>query len=205
MLGKRLFDVLVATVLLLVLFWPLVLLWFLASVNTRSSGLFVQVRIGRFGRPFKLLKLRTMRPVEGITTCVTTAKDPRITRLGSWLRRWKLDELPQLWNVLIGEMSLVGPRPDVPGFADCLEGEARRILNLRPGITGPASLAFRDEEALLANQPDPEQFNREVIFPEKVRLNLDYLNNWRFSKDLFYLGLTLTGGSLDGRRLNESS
>ena len=196
MLAKRGFDLAVALALLLVLVLPLLVLWMIASWDTRANGLFVQVRIGRFGRPFKLLKLRTMRSVAGVTTCVTTASDPRVTRLGAWLRRWKLDELPQLWNVLVGEMSLVGPRPDVPGFADCLEGCARRILLFRPGITGPASLAFRDEEALLAAQPDPEWFNREVVFPEKVRLNLAYVDHWCFSDDLYYLFLTLTGQAM---------
>ena len=106
MLAKRGFDLAVALALLLVLVLPLLVLWMFASWDTRANGLFVQVRIGRFGRPFKLLKLRTMRSVAGVTTCVTTASDPRVTRLGAWLRRWKLDELPQLWNVLVGEMPL---------------------------------------------------------------------------------------------------
>lgn len=117
-------------------------------------------------------------------TTVTTSNDKRITPLGAKLRRWKLDELPQLWNVLKGEMSLVGPRPDVPGFADKLEGTDRELLQLQPGITGPATLKYRNEEELLAGSDDPERFNAEVIWPDKVRINLSYLNGWSLKKDL---------------------
>jgi lipopolysaccharide/colanic/teichoic acid biosynthesis glycosyltransferase len=107
-----------------------------------------------------------------------------VTRIGRILRKSKIDELPQLLNVLAGQMSFVGPRPDVPGFADRLQGEERLLLSVRPGITGPASLAYRDEEALLAAQSDPEAFNREVIYPDKVQLNLKYIRNYRLWTDL---------------------
>jgi lipopolysaccharide/colanic/teichoic acid biosynthesis glycosyltransferase len=146
-------------------------------------SLILLVLFGRWGRPFKILKIKTMRPVEGISTTVTARNDVRITPLGRWLRRAKIDELPQVINVLIGDMSFVGPRPDVPGFADQLTGENRNILSLRPGITGPATLAFRNEEETLANMVDPDRYNKEVIYPSKVVMNLEYLKNHSFYRD----------------------
>ncbi|WP_456382035.1 sugar transferase [Hydrogenimonas sp.] len=181
---KRTFDVTLALVGLS-LSWPVILIaWAVASFETRSNGFFLQERIGREGRPFRLVKIRTMRPVEGVETTVTTAKDMRITRSGRFFRKTKIDELPQLWNVLVGEMSFVGPRPDVPGFADRLEGEDRVVLSVRPGITGPATLKYRNEEEILAAREDPERYNREVIWPDKVRINREYLRNWSFRNDL---------------------
>ncbi|MCE8017066.1 sugar transferase [Halomonas sp. MCCC 1A17488] len=186
---KRAFDLVLAAALLLLLL-PLILVaaW-AAARDTQASGFFVQERVGRDGRPFRVIKLRTMRPQAG--TSVTTLDDPRITRLGRILRRSKLDELPQLFNVLAGHMSFVGPRPDVPGFADLLDEQDRVILAVRPGITGPATLKYRDEERLLAGVADPERYNREVIFPDKVRLNRDYVLHWSFGRDLGYLWRTL--------------
>jgi lipopolysaccharide/colanic/teichoic acid biosynthesis glycosyltransferase len=122
---------------------------------------------------------------------ITTAADNRITPVGRFLRRFKLDELPQLWNVLIGNMSFVGPRPDVPGYADKLQGDARKILELRPGITGPATLYFRNEEDLLASASNPKEYSDTVIWPKKVELNLAYLEHWGFWKDLGYLLITI--------------
>jgi hypothetical protein len=118
--------------------------------------------------------------------------DPRITRIGRLLRKTKLDELPQLVHVLFGQMSFVGPRPDVPGYADKLKGEDRVILSVRPGITGPATLKYRDEEALLAAQDDPERYNNEVLWPDKVRLNRQYVQNWSFWTDIRLILKTLT-------------
>jgi lipopolysaccharide/colanic/teichoic acid biosynthesis glycosyltransferase len=186
---KRLFD-LFFSVLGLIFLWPIIAVtWFLAARDTGASGFFRQLRVGRGGAIFNVVKLRTMIPVDGTT--VTQAGDSRITPLGAKLRRYKLDELPQLWNVLVGDMSLVGPRPDVPGFMDRLSGQDRKILVLRPGITGPASLKYRNEEELLAKVDDPEKFNSEVVWPDKVRINLDYLNHWSFKKDLEYIIRTL--------------
>ena len=111
------------------------------------------------------------------TSNVSVKGDLRITKIGTFLRKYKLDELPELWNVLRGDMSLVGPRPDVSGYADKLKGEDRNILKLRPGITGPASLKFTNEEELLSKQGSPEKYNDEIIYPEKVRINLDYYYN----------------------------
>jgi lipopolysaccharide/colanic/teichoic acid biosynthesis glycosyltransferase len=144
----------------------------------------VQRRVGKDGALFSLIKLRTMRVIPELSSCVTAENDARITRVGSLLRKLKIDELPQLFNVLAGHMSLVGPRPDVPGFADQLTGEDRIVLSIRPGVTGPASLKFRNEEQLLADAPDPEKHNRDVIWPEKVRINVDYIKNYSLMADV---------------------
>lgn len=185
----------VAALLLLLLLWPVMLIAFVAaSLDTRQNGFFVQQRVGRYGKLFPIVKLRTMRTIAGMTTTVTQAHDPRITRLGQLWRRSKIDELPQLFNVLLGQMSFVGPRPDVPGFADELQGEDRIILSIRPGITGPATLAFRDEQELLARQANPERYNLEVIFPQKVALNRAYVENYSFWRDMEYIWLTISGG-----------
>jgi lipopolysaccharide/colanic/teichoic acid biosynthesis glycosyltransferase len=184
---KRAFDLIFSFVGIVLTWWIMVLAWLAASWETKSNGLFVQQRIGKDGKLFRLFKIKTMKPAKGVETTVTTSKDERITRSGMFFRRTKIDELPQLFNVLWGDMSFVGPRPDVPGFADRLEGADRIILSVRPGITGPASLKYRDEEALLARQEDPERYNREVIWPDKVRINLDYVKHWSFAGDIGYI------------------
>jgi lipopolysaccharide/colanic/teichoic acid biosynthesis glycosyltransferase len=145
--------------------------------------LFRQERIGRGGQPFFLWKFRTMRQA-GSGPLLTVAGDPRITRLGHFLRRTKLDELPQLWNVLKGEMSLVGPRPEVRRYVERYTREQRRVLALTPGITDPASLAYIDEENVLAAFPDPESAYVEVVMPKKISLNLDYAARASFLADL---------------------
>lgn len=190
---KRTLDVVVAALALVAVGWVIGLACVLALIDTGESGIFGQVRVGRYGKKFRVLKIRTMRSDAAIATTVTPADDPRITRLGRFLRRAKIDELPQLINVLMGDMSLVGPRPDVPSFADRLEGPDRIILSVRPGITGPATLKFRDEEEILARQKDPESYNRHVIFPEKVRLNREYVKNYTLLGDIMYLIRTVLG------------
>lgn len=188
---KRSFD-LVVSVLGIIVMWPVILVcWGIAKRDTGASGFFLQDRVGRGGRLFKVVKLRTMYSVGGTT--VTTANDPRITKWGAWFRRWKLDELPQLWNVLLGHMSFVGPRPDVSGYMDRLEGDALRLLELRPGITGPATLKFRNEEYLLAAQSHPDEYNDQVIWPEKVCINLEYLEHWSLARDIYYIIKTVRG------------
>ncbi len=132
-----------------------------------------------------------MKPVKGVDTTVTSLGDPRVTRSGLFFRKTKIDELPQLWNVFWGQMSLVGPRPDVEGFADTLQGDDRVILSVKPGITGPASIAFKNEEVVLAAQNDPEKYNREVIFPKKVKINIEYINSWSLRNDLKYIIKTI--------------
>lgn len=186
---KRGLDVSAAVVGLAFL-WPVIVVAIvLARRDTGASGLFLQRRVGRDGKPFTVLKIRTMRAVAGTT--ITTGNDARITPLGARLRRWKIDELPQLWNVLKGEMSLVGPRPDVAGYADRLTGEDRIVLNLRPGITGPATLKYRDEEQILAAQGDPETYNDNVIWPDKVAINRRYYLDYRLRDDFRYIWQTL--------------
>ena len=184
---KRSFDIFFALIGIILCGGIILLCWVLATIDTRQNGMFTQLRVGKNGRLFRIMKIRTMRPIEGITTVVTSRNDPRITWLGSWLRRLKLDELPQLFNVLLGHMSFVGHRPDVESFANLLLGEDRIILSIRPGITGPATLAFRDEETLLTKSEDPERYNREVIFPAKTKLNRRYIEEYQFQKDIYYL------------------
>jgi len=181
---KRGFDLLIAGLVLVPAAPVIGIGWLVATLETRQNGMFRQVRVGRDGITFEVMKLRTMRTVAGVETVVTTRNDVRITRSGAVFRKFKIDELPQLVNVLRGEMSLVGPRPDVPGFADRLEGADRVVLTVRPGITGPAALAYRHEEEILASVPEPERYNREVIWPDKVRINRQYVEHYRFANDL---------------------
>lgn len=181
---KRSFDLIVSIVSLITFFLLIFIAWLIASIDTKSNGFFFQQRVGKGGEIFNVVKIKTMKPLVGITTTVTRSDDLRITRIGAFFRKTKIDELPQLFNVLVGQMSIVGPRPDVPGFADKLEGIERSILNLRPGITGPASIKYRNEEEMLSQVEDPERFNREVIWPDKVAINLSYIQNWSFFNDL---------------------
>lgn len=189
---KRVFDLVVGGTALVVTAPVLAAGVAAATVSTRQWGIFSQERIGRDGTTFRVHKVRSMRKVAGVTTTVTSGSDPRITRVGAWLRRLKIDELPQLVNVVRGEMSLVGPRPDVAGWADVLTGADRAVLTVRPGITGPASVLFRREEEMLAAAADPEAHNRDVIWPEKVRLNREYVENWSLREDLRWILATVT-------------
>ncbi|WP_302612444.1 sugar transferase [uncultured Muribaculum sp.] len=193
---KYIFDRLMAFFGLLAL-WP-VLLVVAILIKVKMPGgpvIFKQKRVGRNGRLFTMYKFRSMTVGHGGSS-VSVAGESRITPLGAKLRHYKLDELPELWNVLIGDMSFVGPRPDVPGYADRLTGNDRRVLELRPGITGPASLKYRDEEELLAGQKDPQRFNDEVIFPDKVKINLYYLNHYSFIKDIQMIFCTVLGRNM---------
>lgn len=190
---KFIFDRLMALIGLLVL-WP-VLLVVAVLIRVKMPGgpvIFKQKRVGRNGKLFTMYKFRSMTVGHGGSS-VSVAGESRITPLGAKLRHYKLDELPELWNVLTGDMSFVGPRPDVPGYADLLRGDEREVLKLRPGITGPASLKYRDEEDLLALQPDPQKYNDEVIFPDKVRINLYYLHHYSFVKDIEMIFCTVLG------------
>lgn len=190
---KFIFDRLMAVIGLLVL-WP-VLLIVAIFIRIKMPGgpvIFTQKRVGKNGKLFTMYKFRSMTVGHGGSS-VSVAGESRITPLGAKLRHYKLDELPELWNVLIGDMSFVGPRPDVPGYADQLKGKDREVLKLRPGITGPASLKYRDEEDLLAKQSDPQKYNDEVIFPDKVRINLYYLHHYSFLKDIQMIFCTVLG------------
>ena len=196
MIIKYMFDRVVALIGLLFL-WP-VLLVVAIMVKVKMPGgpaFFVQKRVGKGGKLFDCHKFRSMT-VKHNCSAVSVAGDSRITPFGATLRHYKLDELPGLWDVLIGNMSFVGPRPDVPGYADRLEGEHRRILLLKPGITGPASLKYRNEEELLAEQKEPQKYNDEVLFPDKVRINIEYLDNWSFWHDIKIIIYTVLGKAL---------
>ena len=157
--------------------------------------IFKQERVGRHGKLFTMYKFRSMT-VGHSGSSISVKGESRITLLGTKLRKYKLDELPELWNVLVGDMSFVGPRPDVPGYADKLEGGDRRMLLLKPGITGLASLKYRNEEELLAEQEDPQKYNDEVLFPDKVRINIEYLEHWSFWNDIKIIVYTVLGKDL---------
>ena len=196
MILKYLFDRLVSLIGLLIL-WPVFIIVAILIKLKMPGGpvLFVQNRVGRHGKLFKVHKFRsmTMRKETDAVTGVAAAETERITSLGEKLRKYKLDELPELWDVLIGKMSFVGPRPDIPGYADQLQGEDREILKLRPGITGPASLKYRNEEDILASVDNPQQYNDEIIYPDKVRLNRYYLHHYSFIKDIQMIFCTVLG------------
>jgi lipopolysaccharide/colanic/teichoic acid biosynthesis glycosyltransferase len=192
MILKWIFDRMMALIGLIFL-WP-VLLVVAVLIKCQMPGpvLFVQQRVGRNGKLFVCHKFRSMTVGHGGSS-VSVAGESRITPLGAKLRHYKLDELPELWDVFIGTMSFVGPRPDVPGYADKLQGEDRIVLTLRPGITGPATLKYRNEEDLLATVDDPIRYNDEVIYPDKVRINRYYAEHYSFIKDIQMIFCTVLG------------
>lgn len=193
MIAKSIFDRVTSLIGLIFLSPILVAIAIIVSIKMPGGPIiFKQKRVGRNGRLFTMYKFRSMT-VDHNGSSISVAGESRITPIGAILRKYKLDELPELWNVLIGDMSFVGPRPDVPGYADQLKGKDREVLKLRPGITGPASLKYRDEENLLAKQSDPQKYNDNVIFPNKVRINLYYLNHYSFIKDIQIIICTILG------------
>jgi lipopolysaccharide/colanic/teichoic acid biosynthesis glycosyltransferase len=177
---KRLFDLVLSFLLLVCLGWFVLFLALLSKLILKGSGFFKQSRIGQFGNAFTIYKIETIKKGR-----------KEASLFGSFLRASKLDELPQLYNVLIGDMSFVGPRPDVAGFADLLKGKERSILELKPGITGPATIYFIREHELLMQQENAADYNKEIVWPKKVELNLQYLQNYSFQKDLTYLIRTI--------------
>lgn len=196
MVVKRIFDFLVSLFGLLVI-WPLLIcIAILIKLKMPGPIFFTQERIGMHAKPFKIIKFRTME-ISHSNSPISVRGESRITPLGAKLRRYKLDELPELLNVLKGDMSFVGPRPDVPGYADELSGEERKILELRPGITSPASIKYINEEEILERQADPIKFNNEVLFRDKVRLNLLYYERRNFWLDLKIIIHTLSGKPLE--------
>lgn len=197
MIIKYIFDRIMAFIGLICLSPVLLVTWILIHVKMPDGpAIFKQKRVGRNGKSFTMYKFRSMSAHHGGSS-VSVAGESRITPLGAKLRKYKIDELPELWNVLIGDMSFVGPRPDVPGYADNLEGENRNILRLRPGITGPASLKYRDEEELLAKQENPQEYNDKVIYPDKVRINLYYLSHYSFIMDIKMIVATVLGKRIE--------
>jgi lipopolysaccharide/colanic/teichoic acid biosynthesis glycosyltransferase len=193
---KYIFDRVFALTGLIITLPLFIVIPVLIRIDSKGPAYFFQKRIGKNGRLFTIFKFRSMIVNDG-TIRVTSGTDSRITRAGSFLRRWKLDELPELLNVLIGDMSFVGPRPDVPGYADKLEGDTRKVLLLRPGITGPATLKYLDEEEILSGVSDPQKYNDEIIFPDKVRINIKYFEKFSFSGDLKIIFLTLIRKKID--------
>ena len=196
--GKVIFDRFMAFLGLLVLAIPMAVIAALIKFTMPGgSVIFKQTRVGKDGKLFKIHKFRSMTNEKEVSN-IAYPNRARVTPMGAWLRRHKLDELPELWDVLIGEMSFVGPRPDVPGYADQLQGDDRVVLKMRPGITGPATLKYRDEEHLIEayvkqakadgdSRPEEEiaqWYNDEVIYPDKVRINVDYYHNYSFLKDI---------------------
>lgn len=190
---KRAFDIILALLGIALTFWIMILAFVVASLETKSFGLFMQKRVGRHGKLFNVFKIKTMKQVEGIETTVTTSNDMRITKSGKFFRDTKIDELPQLFNVLLGSMSFVGPRPDVKGYADKLEEDDAIVLSVRPGITGPASIKYKNEETLLAEQSHPKLYNDTVIWPDKVAINRAYIKHWSLKSDIHYILKTITG------------
>ena len=193
---KYVFDRVAALLGLLLIWWLLIVVAVLIKVKMPGGpAIFKQTRIGRRGKPFTIFKFRTMTVGHGGSS-VSVAGESRITPLGAVLRKYKIDELPELWNVLVGDMSFVGPRPDVPGYADRLQGDDREVLELRPGITGPASLKYRNEEELLAAVDNPQEYNDTVIYPDKVRINRYYLHNYSFISDIKLILCTVLGKTM---------
>lgn len=183
---KYLFDKITALLGIIILS-PFMLIIFIIHKIVMLDGSFIykQERIGQYGKKFNIYKIRTMKTGSDKNNIfVTTANDDRILPFGKFLRKTKLDEIVGLINVLKGEMSLVGPRPDVAGYADMLTGEDRKILELKPGITGPASLKYINEEEILANVDNPQKYNDEIIYPDKVKINLEYYHNRTFWGDI---------------------
>ncbi|MCK5853839.1 MAG: sugar transferase [Sulfurovaceae bacterium] len=191
--AKRTFDIFFALIGIVTTGWIIAMAFIVASIETKSFGLFIQKRVGRDAKLFYVLKIKTMKKVKGVEHTNTTALDPRITKSGKFFRDTKIDELPQFFNVLFGSMSFVGPRPDVEGYADKLEGADRVILSIRPGITGPASIKYKSEESILAGKSDPQKYNDEVIWVDKVKINRAYIEHWSFMGDIRYIIKTVTG------------
>lgn len=188
---KRIFDIFFSIIGLIIL-WPLIFLcWIIAAIDTRSNGFFIQNRVGQHGIIINVYKIKTMYATNNQRSPITTNNIPSITKSGVFFRKYKLDELPQLFNVLFGSMSFVGPRPDVPGYADRLKGNDRIILLLRPGITGPASIKYKSEELLLLSSDDPVLYNDNVIWPDKVKINKEYFFNYSLLGDINYIMKTI--------------
>ena len=188
---KRLIDIFFSLFGIVILLPLFILLSILIKSTSKGPVFFVQTRVGQAGKLFKMIKFRTMYEFTESNNMITFKGDPRVTKLGVHLRKYKLDELPELINVFLGDMSIVGPRPDVPGYADKLVGINRNILKLKPGITGPASLKYLNEEVILAKQDDPKLYNDKVIYPDKIKINLDYYNNQSIWLDIKIIFATI--------------
>lgn len=189
---KRLFDIFCSAIGILCLSPVFMLLWVAIKLESKGPALFKQIRVGRYNTDFKLFKFRSMYvDAESRGQLTVGMRDPRITRIGYYLRKYKLDELPQLFNVLRGDMSLVGPRPEVRRYVDLYTPEQMHVLSVRPGITDYASIRFINENELLAKADNPEDYYISHIMPEKLELNLQYINSNVFFKDIGLIFKTL--------------
>ncbi len=188
---KRIFDLFFSLLGLVFFIIPILILMIFATFSTQKFGIFSQIRVGENAKLFEIYKIRTMKVHIPKEDFITLKNDDRITPFGKFLRAYKLDELPQLFNVLIGDMSLVGPRPDVPGYADELKGNNKIILTVKPGITGPATLKFKEEEDLLFKQNNPKEYNDKTIWPEKIEINKQYIEEWTLFNDIKYVIKTI--------------
>ena len=185
------FDYFFAVVGLFLCLPLLLIICILIKLTSKGPVFYTQERIGRNGSVFTIIKFRSMTTEHGNNNTITIDGDSRITSLGRFLRKYKLDELPELLNILKGEMSFVGPRPDLPGYADKLKGDRRKILELKPGITSRASLKYANEEKILAKQDNPISYNNEVIYPDKIKMNLDYYYNHNLWIDIKIIFATI--------------
>lgn len=185
---KRTFDITISFIGIMATFPIILISALLVKLLYKEQGFFIQSRIGMNGKEFKIIKICTMSSKINNSTNVTTDNDPRITGLGRFFRKTKIDELPQLINVFRGDMSFVGPRPDVRELVDTLpENKREAFLSIRPGITGPASIKYKNEENILAKVENPEVYNKEIIFPDKVDINENYIREYSLIKDIKYI------------------
>ena len=181
---KRILDVIIALIGLICLFPLFIVIIILIKIDSKGPAFYKQLRVGRFNLDFKILKFRTMHTNAAQFGLITIGNtDPRITKIGFYLRKYKLDELPQLTNVLIGNMSFVGPRPEVRKYVKLYNQEQMQIFKVRPGITDMASIEYRNESELLSGQEDPDNYYINVIMPKKIQINLKYLKQRNFLKD----------------------
>lgn len=192
---KWIFDRVVSFVAIIILLPIYLIIAIILLITNGRPVFFRQERIGQWGEKFIMVKFRTMVGEE--ENSVSVLDSSRITKVGKFLRRTKLDELPELWNILIGDMSFVGPRPDVPGYADQLVGDDRVILKLKPGLTGVASLKYRNEDEILSQQANPQEYNDTVIWPDKVRLNKIYYQKQTLWLDLKIILFTAIGREVE--------
>jgi lipopolysaccharide/colanic/teichoic acid biosynthesis glycosyltransferase len=187
---KRVIDIIGSALGILILSIPFVVIAFLIFIADGGSPFFLQERVGKYGKPFKMVKFRSMRMNAPQGAQLTVGKDPRITAIGAFIRKYKIDELPQLWNVFVGDMSLVGPRPEVKRYVDLYSDEQRAVLQVKPGITDYASIQYFEESALLAASEHPEKTYIEEIMPAKLKINLAYIESANVWADLKVIGLT---------------
>jgi lipopolysaccharide/colanic/teichoic acid biosynthesis glycosyltransferase len=195
MIFKRIFDIAAAIFGLVVTLPVFIIIYLLIKIQMPGPVFFKQNRVGRHGKLFRMIKFRSMKVNHGGSS-VSVRGESRITPLGAKMRKYKIDEFPEFWNILKGDMSFVGPRPDVPGYADKLTGDDRLLLSIRPGLTGAASLKYSNEEELLALQDDPVKYNDTILYPDKVRIEINYIKHWTFWLDIKIIIYTLIGKNL---------